>query len=616
MGARYHVGKDGQPRKCTAQSPESCPVTEKDENGKVINHFDSESAADSYGEKISRKTSSGRLRKKALDRDSIAEPAPADAPEDLAEAAAAAESGAVKPVPCDLSTDWKPVKRSLLDNKAVGRQDFENMMEIAVGAKGADQTRTDIALAGNTPTAVLTEIYHRYSTEKPAGSKQILSALAQNKQTPVWILRELAEPCHSESVRLVVAANPATPASALDSMVGENPKYVYDKGVMERVAGNPSVSPDTLRRIHGCASRTVSMLENRMQLNHGRLDNEYWAAKVWTEEVCKNLALNPKSPGSVAVKALTTLAGSRAGQGDNVYETRYRVIAARDPRTPPKVLAEMAAERNLSSAVYASIAANPSTPRDVAEAIVSCENLNVLRQACNGPLDSSLSIRLAIAAAPMPPKVLDDLAGDRSVDLRTTVAYNPTAPAGTLSKLAADECMAVRRAVAGNPGTPADAIDEILAAKPDHRVSRPQMWIDREYLEIAAAGNPSTNRKTLEQIERRAFADTSRKVILLNRLKRRLAGNPSTSDETLRKLAEESALTFMKDGKRAADAASILSNLANNPSTPVDALALISRQKTREFKDMHAAVDVAVSRLETMGRSLTNDGKHSRWLFD
>ena len=82
--ARYHVSKDGRPRKCTAQSPESCPRAEKDENGKVINHFDSESVANSYGEKISRRSRSGALRKKVLDLDSIAEHAPADAPEDPA----------------------------------------------------------------------------------------------------------------------------------------------------------------------------------------------------------------------------------------------------------------------------------------------------------------------------------------------------------------------------------------------------------------------------------------------------------------------------------------------------------------------------------------------------
>lgn len=50
--ARYHVSGDGKPRKCTAASPESCPCAQKDENSKVLNHFDSEAEASRYGEKI------------------------------------------------------------------------------------------------------------------------------------------------------------------------------------------------------------------------------------------------------------------------------------------------------------------------------------------------------------------------------------------------------------------------------------------------------------------------------------------------------------------------------------------------------------------------------------
>lgn len=82
--ARYHVSGDDKPRICTATSPESCPLAQKDEDGKVLNHFDSEAEADRYGEKIVADgvRSAGSLSKSPLDV--MARHAPDDAPDDPA----------------------------------------------------------------------------------------------------------------------------------------------------------------------------------------------------------------------------------------------------------------------------------------------------------------------------------------------------------------------------------------------------------------------------------------------------------------------------------------------------------------------------------------------------
>ena len=48
--ARYHVGRDGQPRVCKAASPDSCPLAKAD--GSVVKHFESLPEAQEYGEKV------------------------------------------------------------------------------------------------------------------------------------------------------------------------------------------------------------------------------------------------------------------------------------------------------------------------------------------------------------------------------------------------------------------------------------------------------------------------------------------------------------------------------------------------------------------------------------
>lgn len=48
----WHLNKRNEPAECRAASPESCPRAQRDETGKIINHFDSEAEAGRYGEKI------------------------------------------------------------------------------------------------------------------------------------------------------------------------------------------------------------------------------------------------------------------------------------------------------------------------------------------------------------------------------------------------------------------------------------------------------------------------------------------------------------------------------------------------------------------------------------
>lgn len=576
---KWHVGPDRKPHKCTA-SKRTCPLGTK-------NHYNTLEEATDAAERLNTPSSSRRLSK----RDSV------------------------KPVPGDPSTGWKPAKRSLLESAGVARQDIGNMMEVAVGAKGSFVSRRDLAMAANTPEAVLAKLYeiNKREVAKPEGdsnrSECILGDLAGNKRTPAWILRELSDPSQSESVVRAAASNPSTPSDTLDSIIGPNPNYIYDAGVMQAVSGNSNAPRETLRRIHKVSTDVRQRIRSRSK--SGRSDgltNEDWNAIMWTEKVGKNLALNPNTPADVAKKALSLLATSRIGQGNNsVYELDYRLIAARDPRTPAKVLANLAQTTNLASTVYASIAANPSTPADVSAAVINMNNSNVLTgRPVLGPCDTSLSIRLALASEPLRASEIDRLAGDKSSEVRVQVAYNGSTASDTLDRLADDESPRVRIAAARNTNASPNTIDRILSMPSPYAQDGYKSWKTGEFheeAELAAASNSSTRHETLTALEAKAMTGKSSSPDSPNyQLKTMLAMNPQVSRSTLAKLTEDSVIALMSDQKHRHEAVSMLSRLAGNPSTPMDAIRLISRQKTRNDAYMRSAVERAMDRLDEHGR--------------
>ena len=76
-------------------------------------------------------------------------------------------------------------------------------------------------------------------------------------------------------------------------------------------------------------------------------------------------------------------------------------------------------------------------------------------------LDDSFLVRYQAAASPnTPPRVLEQLANDRSSGVRRAVANNPNTPVSTFEQLVADPSSDVRMAVIANPQVP----DQLKAA--------------------------------------------------------------------------------------------------------------------------------------------------------
>jgi hypothetical protein len=118
-----------------------------------------------------------------------------------------------------------------------------------------------------------------------------------------------------------------------------------------------------------------------------------------------------------------------------VYAQR---IAARNPRTPALVLAQLAASMDRS--VRQGVASNSAAPPALLARLAS---------------DRATDVRQLVARYATTPQILERLARDRSRDVRFTIARNPHTAVATLERLSSDSERIVRQAVARNPITPA-----------------------------------------------------------------------------------------------------------------------------------------------------------------
>jgi hypothetical protein len=168
-------------------------------------------------------------------------------------------------------------------------------------------------------------------------------------------------------------------------------------------------------------------------------------------------------------------------------EWSIRATVARNPSTPPDVLAHLADEEQLEL-VRADAASNRYTPerallalaRDPAEylrlrvAANPNATANVLRALTVERAVSAVDPYMLVVVAEhhaAPADVLDALANVGSAEVATAVARHPHASPAALAGLAGHDETSVRRAVAGNPTTPTDVLLR-LAADPYDQVRK------------------------------------------------------------------------------------------------------------------------------------------------
>ena len=333
----------------------------------------------------------------------------------------------------------------------------------------------------------------------------------------VWAAHVLLWP---SDVKREAALNPVVPAEVLRLLAA-------DGSLADDAAANPNAPPDLLATLAAAAQ-----------------GSDYTAGGVR-----RRVAGHPNTPASV----LRSLADD--------FESGARRALAANPSTPGDVLRFLAADPDIDELV----AANPSAPGDL------------LAKLANDPDERPWGLGGIAAANPsLPADTLDSLAGDifdwlarggqpqrrcpeaggapapdaqegggdaqpapaPGVELRNSVAANPSLPADVLDRLAAHASGQLLAAVAANPGTPAGALRVLV----------------EECMNLhGAASNPSTPGDALAMLANSAW-DSVREAV---------ASNPSAPGELLDLLA----------GDPEAD---VREAVAQNPSTPGTTLGLLA----------------------------------------
>ena len=516
--ARYHVSGDGRPRKCTATSPESCPLAQKDENGKVLNHFDSEAEAGRYGEKIVADgvKSAGSLSKNPLDV--MARHAPDDAPDDTAVRTAL---GALAMRGCKLEKrEDGRYEITDVDNDAMiglmsDRGTFVNGAEVNDdGSVGIGITMNGSiphwgAEGGHSSWGggdVSLEAYGDLLLRKnddgdyelvPDNNEDITSRISfdpretlENFKYGVNDIDDIDEDdddgwldANDEAIRENLSN---LSADKCDDFFGAGTsKWIqgsdvaveageFEAGARKRVAEDPNTPVDELEELSMDSDKDVrSAVAGRGDVPASVLSR---LSMDSDKDVRYVVAINPSAPASVLAKLST----------DSDDYVRMRVAKRRD--APASALAKMSTDSNHT--VRSAVAENTNTPAS-ALAKLSTDSSDEVRGGVAWNLstpasvlsrlstDSSSYVRCTVAGRQdAPASVLAKLSADPDEDVRGHVAWNSDAPASVLAKLSTDSDELVREYVAGNPSTPPDSLIKLSADSRDVRE--------------AVAGNPNT----------------------------------------------------------------------------------------------------------------------------
>ncbi len=243
-------------------------------------------------------------------------------------------------------------------------------------------------------------------------SAAVRAEVARSPAIPPGILERLAQD-PSRSVRHAVAKNPHINAPTLRILAtSQNPH------ARKIAASNPALPPDLFERLTTDPDAEVrnAVMENRKLPR--KLLRKLVIAGEGTHKsrvkIMKYKVLDPKIVEQIANKHglhdPQQIQYFLAGAGDLHHEETDAI--ARDPQTPPDVLAKLAKDRWWS--VRMAVAGNPNTPWDTF--------LTLARDRENP------SVRHAVANSPrIPVDLLEEMALDANAYVRDGVAGNPKA---------------------------------------------------------------------------------------------------------------------------------------------------------------------------------------------
>ena len=223
-----------------------------------------------------------------------------------------------------------------------------------------------------------------------------------------------------------------------------------------------------------------------------------------------------------------------------------RRAGAENRRCPPEVLARFAADDDPE--VRRAALRNPRCPAAALAAAAAAGDTRDRWTAMRNPS--------------MPAKQLADAAGDPDPLMRQAAAHNPNCPPELIARLAADPVTVVQCAAAAHPNCPTERIVRFAASR------------DRE-LVAAAARNPSCPAPLLVWLTDRHSPQPGTAALFARSVVSAVAGNENTPADALRAIAGR-------------DDGSCLAELALNPATPSDVLALWGRSSS-----LPAAAEVA-----------------------
>lgn len=165
-----------------------------------------------------------------------------------------------------------------------------------------------------------------------------------------------------------------------------------------------------------------------------------------------------------------------------------------------------------------------------------------------------------------PPEILEELANDENMIVRTKVANNPNTSAFTLDKLVTDEDCVVRLRAAANLNTPLSTL-EILAETQDDFLS---FQARSACIRILEKEIQEVKNKDITVAELINFSKKPHFVI-----REAVAENPTTSQITLKELSTDKAWYVRKA-------------VAENPNTPTEVLIELFKDPLRVVREVLA----------------------------
>lgn len=549
--ARYHVSGDGQPRKCTATSPESCPLAQKDENGKVLNHFDSEAEAGRYGEKIVADgvKSAGSLSKNPLD--AMARHAPDDAPDDPAVRTAL---GALAMRGCTLEKreDSRYEITGVDDEAMSGLVSKRGTFVDGAEVNDDDSVSIDITMNGSIPHWGA-EGGHAYwggsDVSLEAHGRLLLSKNddGEYELVPDNDSSDISDRTSFDPRETVEDFKYGPNNEDLDENDDEGWVEANDEAIRENLSDLSDVDCDSY--FGPGTSKWIQGSDGAFEEDDAAEERDFEEPSTSSDKhVRGSVAMNPSTPADVLARMSTD-------SDDNV---RYHV--AKNPNTPASALARMSGDPD--EYVRRSVAKNPNTPAD-ALARLSADSSADVRHCVAGKSstpadvlaklsdDSDEGVRRAVAwNQSTPADVLDKLSDDPDGRTRRSVAMNPSTPASALARMSTDSDYDVRSNVADNPSAPADALTR-MSTDPDEMVRQHVAW------------NQSAPANALDKLS----TDSNKWV------RYHVARNQNTSPDSLIKMSTD------PNGD-------VRCEVASNPNTPLNVVEKLAHDEDSLVRDV------------------------------